>query len=919
MNHNKELKKTNSYEDIHNNVIINDKISAFNIILPILIIIMIISVMFIYTFNLRDNLIDDTEHVTNQMAEYIASSISNKIDYASSSIKLSALSISETMDSNNLEDPSNVIGPMVNNTPFENIEYIDADGMNIMNIGEPFDASDRIYYKEGIKGNTGIWNNFNPARSKETLMNFYTPIIYNNEIVGVITGYIASTTQIAPLFESKLYDEEIYGILVDENNMVICSTIEAEYVPNMTLDMLLDTFSISKEDMDKVSNIINDASNTACTYKSPDNEGRICVVTIPNTNWKIVILIPDKSINAMVYDNIKDSLLTIIIIGLLLVSYAAFVLFKNIKRRKDITRLNEKLENDNQKINAENKKAFNELAEIRDIISSANMGTWRIVIEDGLEPKMYVDDTMKKLLGIDDKERTPEETYKDWFSNITKEALDSVLKSVDKMKDGYFDENTYLWNHPIKGIRYVRCGGTAITTDNGHILRGYHYDVDEVVRDDLNKVQLLHDALNEKNDYYTTIGTIGGIFNSMHVIDLINDKVVELNANEQIQSLINHSDNLAKMMADVIGALVIDEYKKEALEFTDLLTISDRMVNRKVMTKELVGKNLGWFLASFITMDVDEHGKPIKFIFTTRSIDAEKKHEEILIKKSQTDELTGLLNRRAYEEDIYEHNDIPDEENFVYISLDVNGLKVVNDSMGHSAGDELLIGASECMKSALGKYGKIYRTGGDEFIAILVCDEDELGDILYNFDEIINNWTGKIIDGLSISYGYISKDEEPDLSVRQMALIADERMYEAKNNHYKKQGIDRKGQRAAHIALCSLYTKILKINLSDDSYQIINLDDSEKVVDKGFSDTVSSWLRAFGESGQIHEDDLSSFMEKTDFDYIKNYFNEGNTSLHIFYRRKIANEYKQVMMEIIPANDYDNDNYTFFLYVKDID
>ena len=42
---------------------------------------------------------------------------------------------------------------MTEHTPFGGIEYIRADGMNVMNIGEPFDASDRVYYIEGIKGN----------------------------------------------------------------------------------------------------------------------------------------------------------------------------------------------------------------------------------------------------------------------------------------------------------------------------------------------------------------------------------------------------------------------------------------------------------------------------------------------------------------------------------------------------------------------------------------------------------------------------------------------------------------------------------------------------------------------------------------------------------------------------------------------
>lgn len=51
------------------------------------------------------------------------------------------------------------------------------------------------------------------------------------------------------------------------------------------------------------------------------------------------------------------------------------------------------------------------------------------------------------------------------------------------------------------------------------------------------------------------------------------------------------------------------------------------------------------------------------------------------------------------------------------IMMDVNGLKTVNDSCGHMAGDELIIGAAKCIQTSMGEYGKVYRVGGDEFYA----------------------------------------------------------------------------------------------------------------------------------------------------------------------------------------------------------
>ena len=61
----------------------------------------------------------------------------------------------------------------------------------------------------------------------------------------------------------------------------------------------------------------------------------------------------------------------------------------------------------------------------------------------------------------------------------------------------------------------------------------------------------------------------------------------------------------------------------------------------------------------------------------------------------------------------------------MYISIDLNGLKRVNDTYGHVAGDELIRAAADCMKNSFNEYGKIYRIGGDEF-AVIITEETSL-------------------------------------------------------------------------------------------------------------------------------------------------------------------------------------------------
>ena len=82
------------------------------------------------------------------------------------------------------------------------------------------------------------------------------------------------------------------------------------------------------------------------------------------------------------------------------------------------------------------------------------------------------------------------------------------------------------------------------------------------------------------------------------------------------------------------------------------------------------------------------------------------------------DQTTQLLNRRAFEEDKEKLADHPLDEDFAYVTADLNGLKWANDHLGHTAGDELIRGAADCLRDVFGAYGQVYRIGGDEFAAI---------------------------------------------------------------------------------------------------------------------------------------------------------------------------------------------------------
>ena len=296
----------------------------------------------------------------------------------------------------------------------------------------------------------------------------------------------------------------------------------------------------------------------------------------------------------------------------------------------------------------------------------------------------------------------------------------------------------------------------------------------------------------------------------------------------------------------------------------------------------------------------------------------EKKEQSAMLSSisemSNIDKMTGCFNRRSYEEDL---SKMSANDQFIYISMDVNGLKIINDSHGHAAGDELICGAAACMRRCFDKYGKVYRIGGDEFVAVLFVQLEQFLWIKTEFDGDIRYWTGNQVEEISISCGYVSSGERKWESMKEIANVADIRMYEEKAMYYKKNGVDRQGQPASYVALYRLYSQILRINLQKDHYKILNWKETihkNKQLPKG---TLTEWFDNFQDIQFIHPDDREEYQQKTDLEYLKQQFAEQKEFVTITYRVKEGTDYKTVTLEIVPEDENSKNTYEGFLYVKD--
>ncbi len=194
-------------------------------------------------------------------------------------------------------------------------------------------------------------------------------------------------------------------------------------------------------------------------------------------------------------------------------------------------------------------------------------------------------------------------------------------------------------------------------------------------------------------------------------------------------------------------------------------------INRIDDGKEIWVHGLGVF-------ERNSEGKTTNFIGTIQDITKRKKTEEDLKYFSYHDQLTGLYNRKYYEDEL-SRIDVDENLPLSIVMADVNGMKVFNDAFGHKRGDALLKKAAELFQSVCEKKYILSRWGGDEFVLILPqTDANAASEFIDRVKSLlVHEYMNDI--NLSISFGCDTKKNTLE-DIQSIQIKAEDNMYKQK-------------------------------------------------------------------------------------------------------------------------------------------
>ena len=424
-------------------------------------------------------------------------------------------------------------------------------------------------------------------------------------------------------------------------------------------------------------------------------------------------------------------------------------------------------------------------------------GAWNMTFDqNGEMTSVKWSQVFRRMIGYKDESDFPNE-FSSFEDRLHPDDRERVVNQYWNAVKDYTNRTIYDTEYQFlthnRGYRWFHAAGRIARREDGSPISivGFFIDIDDKKRLEEN----LKAADAEKSEQLRILKSLADMYYSMHLINLKTGTITEYSSGGELKEFLDKKISAAEKMRLIMENVIVPQYRDSALEFTDLTTISERMRGIKTLSSEFIGQHTGWFIANFISVETDNDGCPTVVLFSTQVIDERKQQEQVLFLRSVTDDMTGFLNRRAYEAQLeyYRRNPIPD--NLVFTMIDINQLKLVNDTLGHAAGDELICGFANIankLKPLQGQNGKIFRTGGDEFVCMFCLTPEEYAVGEREFYSHVGQWQGKLVKNMSISAGHACKVDYPDANIDELAKLADERMYKAKAEYYKNNGLDRR-------------------------------------------------------------------------------------------------------------------------------
>ncbi len=505
-------------------------------------------------------------------------------------IKIISAFYSESLTSPDVD--VELLRKLTKDSNFDFIEYADANGLDHNITGGTSDATDRKYYLDGMAGNTGLELIYESRATHETLLMFYSPVIFEGNPIGVMIGVIQATGEIAERLDISYYNEKADVYLCDENGDIIASSIPLEELDTRKQISVTDVLT-DEETVNAIKSTMSDGNTNVFGNNNKKNSSG-CVTKIAGCGWYLVEVFPEAAHNDLVDESIGISTRLQVILYLVFIAFLVVIAITNLTDRKNLI--------------AKESKQKNELQDHLNVIQSMGQIYFASYYID-TEEKSYIEllgkQNLHEVIGAsgDVRERikyADEHLIKPEYAGVMREFL-----NLDTVEERLKEKQVITCE--FKGISNNWCQAYIIAGDRDdhgklkHVFYAFRMINDEKEKEEAAKAKIdeqmraLEQANFKMEEQLEVIKGLGSVYFSILLVDSLNDTVIPYRTEGEEGSVISdffsrESHSWSALIREYADSLVLEEDRSDFIEYFNFKSEKDFSFNYRLIK----GSDTSW-------------------------------------------------------------------------------------------------------------------------------------------------------------------------------------------------------------------------------------------------------------------------------------------------------------------------------------
>ena len=316
------------------------KISIQEIVYAVLLLAAIIFLFLRFSMQTSSRIEEQNKAYASDSARLKSEQIDEELNNAMSQINTYAYFVGES-----LTEPvvtAEMLKKMEESSNFDAIMYTDAEGIDYASDGRTADVKKRWFYLDGISGSSSIEIIFDPHFFDETMACFYTPVIYDDQIIGVLRGAFLAEEYLKSMLTTTYLGEEAHVFLCAPDGRVIASSDNMSYNGHI-LDELTAADMIDLDNADQVRRIFENGGSGVFVCKNSSKTDNVCAVYLPNNDFVLVQTFPKDVTQKMISEGTSAGIQLEVFLVIMFVIYIVIILIRAGRRRKQLEKENREM------------------------------------------------------------------------------------------------------------------------------------------------------------------------------------------------------------------------------------------------------------------------------------------------------------------------------------------------------------------------------------------------------------------------------------------------------------------------------------------------------------------------------------------------------------------------------------------------